>query len=446
MTLRSSAIVLALVLVGCSTGDDTDDVSWGGGTAIGNPTRLAPQGGLPWDQARADGLDLTFERCDGDRRTTVYADVDLLADDLEWPLVDDLCRLEIALTGLKANGALLRETATLSLDIQGVPLSEPLLLELGDPIDPAGVEGRSGLYVERVADGVLDSLEREAGAVSAGDEREPDPGDVPILAVVGEPTLSTVLLPEDVAYPVAEGDDKLFDVVWLDDVIVGVGGEDGPLAQVSTDRGLTWQSGALLQDAGSVTAFDGQFFAAGFAGAIQSSDDGFTWSIVQETGLIAQGIAGSPAGLVAVGAGGVAFSPDGTAWTTIDLPGAPALWGIGWSPAGWVATGENGTRWFSDDGENWQETATGGTKLTSAVWTGNRWVATGENDVWTSPDGFAWTAQEPKLAYDTAMHDGALYSVQDRFVYRSDDEGESWTLWRALDEGQILNALASSRP
>ncbi len=442
------SLLLCAVLVGCG------DINWGGGTAIGNPTtavRLAPDDDQPWDIATARTVEATVERCGGKSRSTTWTDVDLIAGPpLEWPLGGELCRIELVITGLSANGsALTRDSATLDLDLPSLVLDaadDDLLLELGDRSDPADIERRSGLYRERIADGVLDSLERSDGALAASADRQPDPVDVPVLAVVGEPEFATVFLAEDVDYPQNDGPEKLFDVAWSSDRIVAVGGEDIGIAQVSSDQGLTWEPVTLPQSTGSITLSNQVFYAAGFPGGIQQSTDGLAWTLVAETGLVTQGIAAGPDALVSVGGGGVAHSPNGTDWTRIDLPGAPSLWGIGWGPPGWVATGEGGTRWFSDDGLDWVETDTGGQKLTSVTWTGTEYIATGENEVWSSPDGQAWTALPAKRLYDTAMHDGVLYGVDERFVFRSDDAGVTWELWREAEDGQFLNALASSVP
>ena len=176
-------------------------------------------------------------------------------------------------------------------------------------------------------------------------------------------------------------------------------------------------------------------------------------------------------GLVAVGRAGrrpVAWtSADGVRWTEHDVPviGGSTDWermtSIAAGPLGLLAGGSVGPElgdrrarfWRSSDGVSWAPVADepefDGGEVTAIAAVADGWLALGRlgtgqrttgSVAWRSPDGSAWTrVDDPDLARGwvrsvTRAGDGALIAVGSEpneigaYVWRSTDEGRTWTL------------------
>jgi hypothetical protein len=196
--------------------------------------------------------------------------------------------------------------------------------------------------------------------------------------------------------------------------------------------------------AGYVGALGGPIRAAfwhsldGLAWERAADDPGFADARVAALAAVT---GGAHAGrIVAVGAKGDAqratapaawVSDDGVGWrpATISDAGPAMMNGVAASPAGLVALGNDadslaGLSWSSPDGEAWSSAladpamGNGGSRIQvqAVVWAGAQYVAGGHRNfgtqrgtvvIWTSPDGRAWT----RAPESVALGEGKLFGI-----------------------------------
>ncbi|HEX6468126.1 MAG TPA: hypothetical protein VF069_03450 [Streptosporangiaceae bacterium] len=183
-----------------------------------------------------------------------------------------------------------------------------------------------------------------------------------------------------------------------------------------------------------------------------TSADGVTWRRSDTSGLAGQGqqsftdVAQGGQGWVAIGADGprpiVATSPDASSWHRLpptvlgSTAGARTLSSVASGPKGYVVVGWAGTvpqktsaaAWYSADLTTWRRAAgleatrTSWPRMLDAAGTSTGYVAVGDvvdptapaekrsrPEVWTSPDGLRWKAQQPELP--DRMLNGSLTHV-----------------------------------
>lgn len=232
---------------------------------------------------------------------------------------------------------------------------------------------------------------------------------------------------------------------------VAVGGSDGSYWWTSTD-GDTWQAHAEAGGAiGDCDYGDGQFVA--FAGDLLTSTDGLSWSVSPQPytpdhlRAMAHGVdATGTHRWVAVGDNGrVAVTLDGASWSSDANPVSDSIryvdFGVGTAGPVWVAVGSNGTIATSPDGTSWTEQPVGTRDWSGVVWGGDRFLAGNGITVYSSLDGYAWTLVN-SAGVVPLTHLGSMWFAADQSaaLYRSDDDGFSWTVLRDSDGGPGYSA------
>jgi hypothetical protein len=182
-------------------------------------------------------------------------------------------------------------------------------------------------------------------------------------------------------------------IAWGNDKFVGVGYR---LAH-STD-GITWTTTNknVLQARGESTYMGGITYGNNMFIAVGGEWNGVSW-----TGHIL---------------GRIAYSADGTTWTTIALPDTgddDHIQSVAWGSDKWIIGGDYGRIKYSEDGKNWTEvndttfpterveikeptgSSFGPVSIRGIAWGNNKWVAVGTNgQIAYSADGITWTAVE----------------------------------------------------
>jgi hypothetical protein len=248
-----------------------------------------------------------------------------------------------------------------------------------------------------------------------------------------------------------------------------------------------WQLLPVQPDLGranlvDVTTFQHALYAVGNAatdaapGVIWTSADGETWRSAAGPGTsldgaYLEGIAAGDPGLVVAGLQGdratVLFSPDGSTWSTIDLPegkGAETHH-VTWAPAGYVATGsptgESTTNrvlsWWSQDGRTWSRiTDVEGSRhpaldVAAAGPTGYLALGTdaGKAAVWRSGDGRKWrkvsaSTPLPEVTRPTMRFADGQYLLPSGDSVWATTDGSAWTRSRVPAESNdvfdVINA------
>jgi hypothetical protein len=170
----------------------------------------------------------------------------------------------------------------------------------------------------------------------------------------------------------------------------------------------------------------------------QASADGLAWTVTSRFSS-ADDVAWDGSLMVAVGGPWNDTSPDGLTWTMRTLPAGSSNTpsAVSHSPAGWVAVGEGGVAFSSADGFTWTSRTSGSASaLTDVVWTGSQFLAVGQDGaVTTSPDGATWTPRPaPTSDSFTAVGASPSLAVATTFPYSGSQsallttpDGITWT-------------------
>ncbi len=217
---------------------------------------------------------------------------------------------------------------------------------------------------------------------------------------------------------------------------VGYGGR-----RVRSVDGITWTDDqADIPDGGDdqyllrdVSSGGGVVLAAGYK--LQRSPDGKTWT---ESATMGQWLGGiSYAKGLWVGAGGYgrnSWSDDGMTWTDVDDPHTDAFRAIAYGSAQggangrWVAAGDNGRCRYTGDGKAWSDGASVGFGVGDLAYGAGTYVAVGGTAIATSADGgMTWTARTAfSASVDSVVYGaGQFVAVGSGHAYRSAD-GVTW--------------------
>ena len=144
---------------------------------------------------------------------------------------------------------------------------------------------------------------------------------------------------------------------------------------------------------------------------------GERWDLTAAASVLVSGVAGSDAGWVVTGRGGVIFSsPDTLAWTPRASGTTNWIFRVRWLGDRFVAVGQNGTLLTSPDGLAWTPRATGTTAwLNDVLFLAGRYFVCGtQGTLLTSTNASEWTALEGitgKSLYGLAGRGFQLVSV-----------------------------------
>jgi hypothetical protein len=240
-------------------------------------------------------------------------------------------------------------------------------------------------------------------------------------------------------------------VTWGGDKFVAVG--TGRTIAISAE-GLSWsffRDASIPYDLTGIV-WNGVCFVATGSEGLYTSSDGLYWTqtyLSDPTSKFFKAVTWSGEVFVAVGAAGqIISSPDGTSWTTHDLPVAIDLNDVAWTGNRFVVVGEQGAVYTSEDGINWTSRDSGTTEILNKVaWSGSRLVAGGDWGVLTtSVDGIAWT----KLNFQFSVHPYSLITwVGDQFVAAvytfviGSPDGTTWS-YNNIQTDASMNAAAFS--
>jgi len=163
----------------------------------------------------------------------------------------------------------------------------------------------------------------------------------------------------------------------------------------------TWHvrgPGPTTNQLNAITFGGSGFVAAGNAGTLAASPDGYKWELLStgvETNL--HGVAWGNGAYVVVGDGGVIFtSPDGVKWTPRESGTSANLQAISYGTNAFVAVGADHTVVTSTNlGETWHlAQGIGVGALNAVIYAGGLFVAAGEaGGIVASTDGSEWTVR-----------------------------------------------------
>jgi len=124
-------------------------------------------------------------------------------------------------------------------------------------------------------------------------------------------------------------------------------------------------------------------------------------------------------------------SPDGTTWTTVDIPALTEIHAFAAGRESLVAVGEHGACASSSDGRTWQkiDVALAG-YFQSVAWVGDSFVAVGDlGAVATSRDGASWVEEEPPTSehlHDVVWGGGRVLAVGNKGTALLRGDGGTW--------------------
>ena len=223
---------------------------------------------------------------------------------------------------------------------------------------------------------------------------------------------------------------QLLGVGWTGSRIIAVG-NSGKIV-TSTD-GSTWTASAAVTSnkLRQVRNGGGTVVATGDYGSLlSSSDDGLTWTkrlnSISESNL--NGLAVSPFGITAVGAGGTILgSPNGVNWAVRTSGTTTQLNKVVWTGARYVAVGSSGLIRTSNDGISWTAATSGTTQSLNDVglYGGGVMAVGGNGTILTSPDGITWT---PRTSGVAVQLNGVTWTGTEAVVV-----GHGTTLLRSAD-------------
>ena len=202
---------------------------------------------------------------------------------------------------------------------------------------------------------------------------------------------------------------------------------------VSTD-GVEWLLRYSTISTVAIASDGSQWVAVGFAGRLNTSPDGETWTARSSiTTNSLQGVASDGSQWVAVGSSGtILSSPDGVAWTSQTSGTSQSLRGVASDGSQWVAVGSSGTILSSPDGVAWTSQTSGTSQsLRGVASDGSQWVAVGNSGtILTSPDGVAWTSQTSgtsQTLFGVASDGSQWVAVGSGGTILTSPDGVAWT-------------------
>ena len=179
------------------------------------------------------------------------------------------------------------------------------------------------------------------------------------------------------------------------------------------------------------------FVAAGNAGTLAASPDGYKWELLN-TGVATNlyGVAWGGGVYVVVGDGGVVFtSPNGVKWTASETGTTANFRATTYGTNAFVAVGADHTVLTSTNlGQTWKRAQgiTTGT-LNAVIYEAGLFVAVGnQGGIVTSPDGFEWTVHSTDSALDlkeiVRVH-GTFLAYPDTTRVVLSTNGLNWTVY-----------------
>ncbi len=196
----------------------------------------------------------------------------------------------------------------------------------------------------------------------------------------------------------------LMSVAWSGSLLVAVGygmfsSQAFPPIIVTSPDGVTWttrSTGPTTVGLNSVAWSGSKFFAVGNGSSACgiSSPDGITWTFIPASSLPCNSRAVTWMGTmwVSAGNGQIHTSADGTSWTLRHTTGS-SFDAVVWNGSRVVAVDRRSFAYSSTDGISWDSVkiTTGSTVWGSLLWTGSQFLAGSSHEVFSSPDGLAWT-------------------------------------------------------
>jgi hypothetical protein len=226
------------------------------------------------------------------------------------------------------------------------------------------------------------------------------------------------------------------DVIWDGSKFLALGQTTGSItgAIYSSPDGISWTLVFENSKAFKSIASDGsQFVAVGFSGNIVTSSNGVDWtSRTSGTSQTLYSVVWDGSRFVVVGSWGtILTSTNGTNWTAQTSGTTESLQGIEWDGSLFVAVGTKGKILTSPDATTWTSQTSGAFQtLNDIVWSGVKFLVAGQNNtLLTSSDGITWTSQTIGNFghYQMAQWNGSEFVTSyDGFLYTSPD-GVDWT-------------------
>ncbi len=236
---------------------------------------------------------------------------------------------------------------------------------------------------------------------------------------------------------------------------VTVGGNDGAYWWTSPE-GDAWTALSATGSPINACAFgDGRFFAVD--GDLLTSTDGANWTRFSQPyatghfrGMAYGSLASGTPVALAVGDGGrVAYTSDGETWAFDGTPVTSALQAVTWfsgtSGPVFVAVGAGGTIATSTDGERWVSQTVGSGLSFSAIAASADTLLVGNGSaVYGSPDGFAWSLVNASAVVPRINIGDLWFGTAGNAIFRSEDNGFSWTEVHAADSGPTFLGAATA--
>lgn len=198
-----------------------------------------------------------------------------------------------------------------------------------------------------------------------------------------------------------EGDQYyISDIAWNGSILVGVGKRIGGTFQTYTSKdGVNW-SASLTSNAYNSIIWDGnKFVAVAYSGAIATSVNGVSWTIVTTESDKLIDVASNGGRCVAVGYDGIIkASYNENSWENIDTGVNYNFTSITYGNGLFVAVGFNGHIFTSKDGVLWEDKSYGDYSLgfNSVVYGNGKFVVVGHDGViFVSDEGANWRCVEP---------------------------------------------------
>ncbi len=167
------------------------------------------------------------------------------------------------------------------------------------------------------------------------------------------------------------------------------------MSQMSTDNGTTWTAGDMAEVALGIASDGGtpaRLVAVGAGGAVMISTDGTTWSsggVGLPSGQDFHDVAYGNGQFVAITTGGAIYSSTtgATSWVLREATSA-SLYGIARTGNEFIVVGSAGSLLRSFDGVNWRlGDSSVSQDLTNVLWTGSRLIAAGASANFITSDG-----------------------------------------------------------